>query len=42
MLVENNICKECDPEHKYFYEYHCYEKCPNYTVTDNFENYCYT
>ena len=41
MILENYICKKCGPENKFYYDYNCYETCPNYTVTDNVENYCY-
>ena len=42
MKLENYICIPCPEEKKFYLEYECFEKCPNYTLTiTGDENYCY-
>ena len=39
--IENNgICEPCPEDKKYFFEYECYSKCPQYTVIMGDDEYC--
>ena len=40
--IENFKCIPCPENKKFFFQDLCYENCPNYTVTVEEENYCYT
>ena len=43
MKLENDRCIPCSGDTKYFFQYNCFERCPNYTIetiTDDDENYC--
>ena len=39
-ILEDFICKPCPNETKYFFEYECFEKCPEYTIPMEEEKYC--
>ena len=44
MKMQGHECIPCDEEKKYFFNYKCYDPCPNYTLpTDNgLESFCLT
>ena len=39
--LTGNICFTCQPNAKYFSNGGCYETCPNYTIPNKLEDYCY-